>query len=579
MASAEQNQDAQPKLGLWDAVSIILGIIIGAGIYETPPGIFAIMGDAWLTLGLWAVCGLLALVGAFCYAELATAYPRSGGDYVYITRAYGPLPGYLFGWSQLAVIQTGSIGLMAYIFAGYANRLNSVAHLHADLGKYTLAIYAAAAIVAVTLLNIIGVVLGKIAQNILTFAKIVGLGAIIYAGFSHPDHDFAVHAGTIKEIKTNSQQIVVDVDSNLKTFAYTDSTKFFVKGFPGYTQGKLEAFTKTTKDAEGKEVYGPVKILTRPVKPEEAFQVMVPSFTEGVPVGPLTLPPWGMLSLALVFVFLTYGGWNDAAFVAAEVRDEGRNIPRALIIGTVGVTFIYLAVNYAYLNALGFERAQVSTQVAADVLSLLPGEFGQHGEMAMCILVMVSALGAVNGLVYTSSRIYSTLGKDYSLFAPLGAWNKTLGTPVWSLLLQMLIALAMVGGVGTEEGQEYLNQVVEFVLGSPPHGAPRHLNWEGEGGFNSLLRCTAPIFWIFFLMTGLAMFILRLNDPNIARPFHVPFFPVIPVIFCATCAYMIYSGINYAGKFGLVGLVLVALGLPFYVFSRRSAMTDTHGSK
>jgi amino acid transporter len=193
----------------------------------------------------------------------------------------------------------------------------------------------------------------------------------------------------------------------------------------------------------------------------------------------------------------------------------------------------------------------------------------------MCILVMVSALGAVNGLTYTSSRIYSTLGKDYSLFAPLGSWNKTLGTPVWSLFLQMLIALAMVAGVGTEEGQNILNNVVNFVLGAPKEG--KHLDWAGKSGFDALLQCTAPIFWIFFLMTGLAVFILRINDPHIARPYRTPLFPVMPIIFCIMCGYLLYRGILFADKFGLIGLLLVAAGLPFYVFSRRRFDAATHG--
>jgi amino acid transporter len=583
MASADKNQEGQPKLGVFDAISIILGIIIGAFIYEKPPDIFAAMGDPWVALGLWGVCGLLALVGAFCYAELATAYPRSGGDYVYITRAYGPLPGFLYGWSQLAVIQTGSIGMMAYVFANYADRLNKkikLFELPADLDAYTAAIYAMSAIVIITLLNVLGVVLGKIAQNILTLAKVLGLGAIIVAGFAYPSKEhFEVHQGTLKEIKPSSQrqpaekgddaetaktgQIVVEIESATKTITYNEKTSFFLKGFSGYKKGKVGEL----------EVGTPIKILTHPGKPNETFQVMVVFPTAGQ-LGPFEIPMWPSISLALVLVFLTYGGWNDAAFVAAEVRDEARNLPRALIFGTIGVIVIYLAVNYAYVHGLGFERAQVSSQPAADMLALLPGD-EKYGEQAMCILVMVSALGAVNGLIFTSSRIYATMGNDYSLLAPLGRWSPTLGTPVWSLLLQMLIALSMVVGVGTKEGQEVFSHVIDFILGAPPEGE-QHLNWAGASGFDSLVRCTAPLFWLFFLMTGLALFILRINDPQVSRPFFVPL--ILPIVFCITCGFGFHSGWNYSGKFGLVGLILVAIGFPFYVFSRRSAQSDTPGA-
>jgi amino acid transporter len=299
-----------------------------------------------------------------------------------------------------------------------------------------------------------------------------------------------------------------------------------------------------------------VKVIT---SKENSNQVLQVRFND--------VPGFGLFAFAMVLIFLTYGGWSDAAFVAAEVRNRRRNIPLALFLGTAGVTVIYLLVNGAYLAGLGFERAQESKEVAAEVLKLLPW---QYGEEAMCILVMISALGAVNGLIFTSSRIYATLGADYSLFAKLGQWNARLGTPVWSLLIQMVISLAMVAAVGTPWGQEYLNEGLGF-LGLEP------VSWEGQGGFYSLLRCTAPVFWIFFLMTGLALFVLRINDRGIERPFRVPLFPILPLIFCATCGYMIYSGIGYAGRLGLVGAALVLAGLPLYVFSRRN-FSDQHSA-
>src|SRR5438876_2452849 len=135
---ANDPQPIQAQLGLWDAVSIIIGIVIGAGIYETPPLIFKNVHGPWEGLGVWALGGFLSLAGALCYAELASTYPRSGGDYVYLTRAYGPSIGFLFGWSQLAVIMTGSIGMMAYIFATHADRL-------CHFGRASIVLYAAAA--------------------------------------------------------------------------------------------------------------------------------------------------------------------------------------------------------------------------------------------------------------------------------------------------------------------------------------------------------------------------------------------------------------------------------------------------
>ncbi len=175
--------------------------------------------------------------------------------------------------------------------------------------------------------------------------------------------------------------------------------------------------------------------------------------------------------------------------------------------------------------------------------------------------------GAVNGLIFTSSRIYATLGTDYSLFAPLGRWNSSSGTPIWSLFIQMVISLLMVLAVGTAQGQDLLNEGL-IRLGRSP------VSWAGQRGFYSLLQCTAPIFWLFFLMTSLALFTLRRNDPKIPRPFRVPLYPILPLIFCATCGYMLYSGIGYAGELGLVGAVLVLAGIPFFVFSRRSTTSE-----
>src|SRR5207245_7416776 len=149
--------------------------LIGAGIYETVPLVFKNVPNGWTALGVWVAGGLLSLVGALCYAELATAYPQSGGDYVYLTRAFGPWMGFLFGWAQLVVIRTGNIGLMAYVFADYAVRLWA-------FGKDAALLYAVGSVSILSFLNILGMVFGKGTQNLLTLAKVLGLGGIVLAG-------------------------------------------------------------------------------------------------------------------------------------------------------------------------------------------------------------------------------------------------------------------------------------------------------------------------------------------------------------------------------------------------------------
>jgi APA family basic amino acid/polyamine antiporter len=451
-------------LSLWDAVSIIIGIIIGATIYESPPFVFKNTGNPWLGLGVWVIAGLLCLIGALCYSEMASTYPRLGGDYVYLTRAYGSGIGFLYGWAQLTVIQTGSIGMMAYVFADYAIKLWS-------LPKESGVLFALLAVGALSLLNILGVMLGKGVQNILTAAKVIGLAGIVIAGI-------------------------------------------------GWGQ-VTSAFAGHTLSSE----------------PD--------------------------LKTAFVFVFLAYGGWNDAAFVAAEMRDQRRNIPLALILGTTVVMLIYLLVNTAYLWGLGFEGAQASDAIAADVLRL---PLREEGFKAMCVLVMISALGAVNGLIFTSSRIYAAMGADHPIFARLNQWHDKLGSPIWALGAQAIIALLLITAVGSTIGRDALDRLFQSLgLGK--------VSWEGRGGFELLLRCTAPIFWIFFLMSAVSLFILRWKDRGIDRPFTVPFFPIIPLIFVATCAFMLYSGITFAGNFGLVGGGLLLAGVPLWLISR---LKETH---
>ncbi len=168
--SRSEPQPIQAQLSLWDAVSIIIGIVIGAGIYETPPLIFKNVHGPWEGLGVWALGGLLSLVGALCYAELATTYPRSGGDYVYLTRAFGPWLGFLFGWAQMLIIRSGNIGMLAYVFADYATKLWAFGQGAPRLlsqGQVAFA-YAAGAVTVLSVLNILGVVFGKRTQNLLT---------------------------------------------------------------------------------------------------------------------------------------------------------------------------------------------------------------------------------------------------------------------------------------------------------------------------------------------------------------------------------------------------------------------------
>ena len=269
----------------------------------------------------------------------------------------------------------------------------------------------------------------------------------------------------------------------------------------------------------------------------------------------------------MILVLYTYGGWNDAALVAAEQRNPRRNIPLALILGTVAIMLIYVLVNAAYLGSLGFEGARRSSAIAAETLDRfhVPGA----GNI-MSVLVMISALGAINGMIFTGSRVYSALGSEYRLFAWLGHWHRGLGSPLWSILTQLAIALGMIWSVGSEAGRAGINSLLTW-LGFAA------VTWSGHGGFDTLLRCTAPAFWLFFLLTGLCVFILREKDRHIDRPFTTPLYPLLPLLFCDSCAYMLFSATDYAGKLSWIAFAILHLGLLFYWLSPKRASMKAEG--
>jgi amino acid transporter len=183
----------------------------------------------------------------------------------------------------------------------------------------------------------------------------------------------------------------------------------------------------------------------------------------------------------------------------------------------------------------------------------------------MAVFVMISALGALNGMTYTGSRIYSTLGEDFRGLGWLSRWHPKRSVPTLSLLTQTAITLFLVALVGTAWGRNAINGLVGLIGFDP-------LSWQGHGGFDTLLRCTAPIFWAFFLMTGISLIVLRIKDKATPRPWTVPGYPIVPLIFCGMCGYMLYSAAEYAGKLLVIGAIPVLMGLIFYWFAGRAVV-------
>ena len=328
---------------------------------------------------------------------------NEGGDYVYLTRRLGRKTGFLFAWCQLWIVRPGSIGAMAYAFAEYANRIWPRAE--GGCGAYVLVTYAVGAIVALTAVNVWGVREGKWTQNVLTTAKVLGLTAIVAAGFLY---------------------------------------------------------------------VAPAAAAPAPAAPSSGF-------------------PLADLGLAMIFVLFTYGGWNEMAFVAAEVKEPRKNILRALLVGTLAVTAIYLLVNLAFLHALGLEGTRQTTAPAADVLAL---GIGRWAGQAISLLICISALGAINGQIFTGARIYYAMGTEHRLYAWLGRWNARRGTPVCSLLVQGAITVVL---------------AVWFGL--------------NRNGFEQMVMFTTPGFWFFLMLVGVSVFVLRRREPAVARPYRVPGYP------------------------------------------------------
>ncbi len=468
-SSAPPDASGDAPLGLWDAISLVVGIVVGTAIFRSSPLVFQNTTGPWQALGAWALGGVLSLIGALCYAELATTYPRSGGDYEYLTRAFGPWAGFLFGWAQLTAVFAANLGAMAYAFGDYGVKLFA-------LPTSAVVWLAVAAIIGMTLLNAWTAHSGARTQNILTLAKVVGLAAVILAG---------------------------------------------------------------------------VWLAIAPPSPERAGA--------SPPPAPGAQPANPSFGLAMVFVLYAYGGWSDGAFVAAEVRNRRRNLPLALIGGVAAIALIYLAINAAYLT-LGFDAARSTPTPAAAVLDKAVGKVGAKFVSG---LVMISALGAINGMILSRARVFAVLGADHRAMRWLGGWTAGQGAPRASLAAQAGVTLALVLAVGTERGRGAVDSLLHAV------GAPG-LPWaQYFGGFETLVAATAPVFWALFLATGVAMIVLRQREPQRDRPFAAPLYPLPPLVFCATSAYMLYSSVTYTRWLALAGAAPVIAGLVLYVATRR----------
>lgn len=426
------------SLSVIDGVSMMVGIVIGIGIFKTPALVASQVSSDAAFMGLWLLGGLITLVGALVYAELGACYPSTGGEYHFLSRAFGRPLGLLFAWARMSVIQTGAIAAVAYVFGDYARVL-------LPLGPHSQAIYAALAVAGFTAINLSGASPSTRAQHVFTIATVVTIAAVVVVGL-------AVGAGAAPK--------------------------------------------------------------------------------------PAAAPPaGGAIGLAMIFILLTYGGWNEAAYLSAELRDVRRNMVRMLVLSTAAIVLVYLAINFAFLRVIGLEGMRGSQAVGADLMRAAAGD---SGAMLLSVVVCCAALSTLNATIFTGARVYHAVGQDLPALRRLGLWNPEQQVPTNGLLIQGAIALALVGfGAVTRDG------------------------------FQSMVDYTAPVFWFFLLLVGISLFVLRSRQPGAERPFAAPLYPVTPAIFCVTCAYLLYSSLAYTGYGALVGIAVLAAGIPLVWLATR----------
>jgi basic amino acid/polyamine antiporter, APA family len=240
---------------------------------------------------------------------------------------------------------------------------------------------------------------------------------------------------------------------------------------------------------------------------------------------------------AMVMVLLTFGGWSEVAYVSAELSSDKRGIARALIASIVVVTLLYLVVNLAYLNALGLKGMADSKAVAADVLK---AGFGEWGARLMSVIVMIATLTSINSTLIVGARSSYAAGRDWPALRFLGAWSASGSSPRHALVMQAVLALALIAFGATQ-----------------------------RDGFSAMVDYTSPVFWTFFLLCGASIFVLRHKHPDVERPFSVPLYPVVPALFCLACAYLLYSSLAYVKTGALFGAGLLAVGAVISLFLGR----------
>jgi APA family basic amino acid/polyamine antiporter len=455
-AAVARDADAQlvRAIGVWGATLLVIGNVLGSGIFLTTGIMVQELPSTTLVLAAWAVGGLLAMAGGLTYAEMGSMYPRSGGLYVFLTEAYGSVLGFLFGWACLLVILTGSVAAVAVGFAEYFSYFfpslgtdRVLATVAMPWGNWTLSagqLVAASSLVVITSINYVGVRYGNLANTFLTAVKIGGLLAIPLLAL----------------------------------------------------------------------VYMRVEPAWTPVVPPGAARPLV---------------SFGVIMIAVMW---TYEGWYYVAFAAGEIKDAARTVPRALILGTMALTVIYLAVNLAYFYSLSLEEMSGVTRIAERAVSTLVGPVG---AALVAGSVVISTFGCNVAGVIAASRVCFAMAANRRFFAAAARVHPVHRTPHVALIVTSAWSVVL----------------------------------TLSGGYEALFTYVTFASVLFGTLGGAAIFVLRVRRPDHLRPYRTFGYPVVPALYVLGSFALVWNTLMERPTASIAGLGLVALGLPFYLYWSR----------
>ena len=430
-------------LGLFSGTMAVIGGIIGSGIFLNPAIVAARLGTAPLTLLAWILGGVVALLGAFIYGELAARVPRVGGGYAYLRDAFGPLPAFLYGWALLLIMATGAIAAVAFTFASYAGAVFG-------LPEQSLPFLAGGAIVLVTALNYAGVRPAAWTQNVFTVLKLAALAILIFAGLA---------LSPVPTVPT---------------------------------------------------------VHTVPTLPTVHPSVFV------------------ALATAFVPVLFAYGGWQQTNFIAEELVEPERNLPRALVLGVMGVVTVYILANVAYLKTLGVAGLAASTAPAADTMSAV---LGPGGRTLISVGILASTFGFLNLVIMVSPRVYQAMAADGLFFESFARLHPRFRTPVAAIVAQGAWACLLLA-------TRTYGQLLDYVTFAE---------------------------WIFFGLTAATLVVYRRRDPSggSGPSFRLPGYPGTLLVFVLAALYVVGGSMRSNPANALRGALLLAAGVPVYLLWSR----------